>query len=325
MSAFLENKSEYGNLAPQTFFVAASKATEEETKPILDPVQWKHWQEICAPKNPEANPPKTEVNANQPPQPAEPEDLERAISDFLQEKTVGGRKRLLAATILKAEDAARVAQLPADMADRLRTAARGDAEESLAAWKTQMDQFLRSNFVRDATAQNVKQRLASLDDYYFGDRFSPFSRRDAQDKESIWDKSVKNELTDQQRGAWQKEVDGRSAYREKAIASALMAEFDRKNPITPGQWEKLEPIIAGILKDYSPEIANNFSSSNDTPWYLQYYSMFMPFAGVPEKDFKAILTKEQWDRWTGSNECSNSANYWENIQQNHEQRVKAKQ
>ena len=44
-------------------------------------------------------------------------------------------------------------------------------------------------------------------------------------------------------------------------------------------------------------------------------------AGVPDADLKAILTPDQWDRWTKSNEYSNASNMWQNVQQFHKQRI----
>jgi hypothetical protein len=49
--------------------------------------------------------------------------------------------------------------------------------------------------------------------------------------------------------------------------------------------------------------------------------MFLPVAGIPEKDFKAILTKDQWDRWTRSSEFSNVSNFWTMVDRNHQARV----
>jgi hypothetical protein len=103
-----------------------------------------------------------------------------------------------------------------------------------------------------------------------------------------------------------------------------MAEFDRSNSLTIAQWTALEPLVAGLIKEYSPEIGGMFSPSNSIPWYLQYYTTLIPFVGIPEEDLKKILRKDQWERWIGSGEYSNCKNYWENIQNNHAQRVKAK-
>ena len=103
-----------------------------------------------------------------------------------------------------------------------------------------------------------------------------------------------------------------------------MSEFDRKVALTAEQWTKLEPILAGTVKDYAPDIENMFSSNYPYSWFLQSYTMFIPIAAVPEADMKGILSKEQWDGWKGSPEMENTNNYWENVQNNHKNRVKEK-
>jgi hypothetical protein len=138
---------------------------------------------------------------------------------------------------------------------------------------------------------------------------------------SIWDETVKVELTDSQKDAWKKETDARAAFREKAIAGVIMAEFDRKNPITDEQWTKLEPVIAGVIRDYSPEIAQIFSNFNGVPWYMGGGYTLMPFAGVPVADLKAILSKAQYDHWSGTPDCANSVNLWGVVNQVHNQRA----
>ena len=52
--------------------------------------------------------------------------------------------------------------------------------------------------------------------------------------------------------------------------------------------------------------------------------MFLPFGSLDEKQILEYMTKEQWDRLKGSNEYSNATNYWENVEQQHKQRVKKK-
>jgi hypothetical protein len=102
-----------------------------------------------------------------------------------------------------------------------------------------------------------------------------------------------------------------------------MVEFDRKHQLSAPQWEKCEPLVSKTVKDYSLDISGMFSSSDSTPWYLQSYMMFIPFAAIPEADFKTILGKEQWDHWSSSSDFSNSTSYFQNVQQMHKQRVKA--
>ena len=72
------------------------------------------------------------------------------------------------------------------------------------------------------------------------------------------------------------------------------------------------------MKDYSPDIDKMFSS----PWYEERFSMFIPLAFVPDKDFKAILTPQQWDSWIASPEYANSSNYSQNVVRMHQQRAK---
>ena len=292
---------------------------------ILDAAQWQHWKEACDPRNIETNIQMQNVRNPAPPidekaksTPPEPEEFEIALSDFLYEKTGPARKRMLAAMTLKAEDASRLAELGPESVHRLQIAARGATEDSLASWKTNVAQVVRSQ-MGDMGAVNAKQRLSNVQDYML--ERTPDT---APDKQPVWDKTVQTEMNAEQRAKWQKEVDGREAFKSKSIASLILSEFDRKTSISMEQWDKLEPMIAKITVDYAPEIGNYFSNGNMNRWYLQNYTMFIPVAGVPEKEMTAILTKEQLDHWKGTNECSNGMNYWGNIQQMHAQRVKEK-
>jgi hypothetical protein len=308
----------------QSFLAAGAKAPDEKLKLILDAAQREHWKESCSATNRTSSRFALAAKAAATPEPKqpirvpEPEDFEHAISDHLQEKAAAERKRLLAVNLLRAEDAARVAGLGAESVSRLQTAARGAAEEALAVWKASAEQEVRSS-VAGATAADVKQRLVRVVSYFFRS-----NRNLVPGPQPLWEKTVKAELTEPQRAAWKKEVDERKTYREQAIAAFVMATFARRNLLSAEQWTKLEPIIARTMKDYGPDLNSMFSSSDESAWYLQSYSMFIPFAAVPEPEIKGILSKEQWDRWTGSQEYSMTTNYWENIQRMHDQRVKAK-
>ncbi len=308
---------------PQVLFTAGAKATAVEMEAILDARQWQRWQEACLAKNQRRVRVGSAVKKSGPgaalPKAApvpEPEEVENAFSDYLHEKASGERQRLLAIHLLKAEDAARVAGLAPDAAGRLATAARGVTEVALAAWAATTESSVRSQ-ARDVTPQNVRQRLAAMESYTFSSRSSGGTAT-----APIWEKAMKAELTEAGRAAWEKELAARIAYRDSAIAAVIMSEFDRKIPLEAEEWTKLEPLIARAVKDYAPDIAMMFSST--TPWYLQSYSMFIPFAAVPEKELKGILKKDQWDRWVTSEENGNTANYWENVQRYHTQRVKEK-
>jgi hypothetical protein len=317
-----ENESMYSvAFSPRAFLTLGAKANEREMKEILDPVQWRHWKEACGQKIPDGDsenePEEKTAGAEARPQGvAEPEDLENAISDFLYEKTLKERDRILPVMVLKAEDAGRVAGLSADAVDRLETAARGASDKLLGDWKSSASQWVRS-IVQDATPRNVRQRLRSIETYNL-----PRDLSVAPEKEAIWTAATKAELTSAQMAAWTKAADERGAYLHRAIALAAMEEFDRRIPLTHEQWEKLEPMIVAMVNEYAPEISAMFGYGNASRWYMQSYSLFIPFAAVPEKDMKPILEKEQWDQWAGNPEFANSKMWWGNIQQNHAMRVK---
>jgi hypothetical protein len=303
----------YYSYSPGLFYGAAAKATDAELKPILDDLQREHWRHLEPPDDPDAP---TGGDTSKPVATSEPEDVEKCISSFLYEKTAGQRKLALEANVLKAEDAVRVAGLKPEAAARLQAAARGATEEALANWKWFTEQQIRSQ-LQEVTPQNVKQRLDSLEDFLFQRNFGGLNRQGP----SIWDETVKVELTDPQRDAWKKETDARAAFREKAIAGIVVAEFDRKNEITDEQWTKLEPVITGVVRDYSPEFAQIFSNFNGVPWYMGGGYTLIPFAGVPVADLKTILSKAQYDRWSGSPDCANSLNLWGVVNQIHNQRA----
>lgn len=158
---------------PLLIYGAGAKATEAELQPILDARQCKHWQEACLAKNLQPGrvsivrrKAEATVGPKQPTAAPEPEDLENAFSDYFHERTVNERKRLLGINLLKAEDAGRIAGLSPAALARLETAARGASEEALTAWKPGVESSIRSQ-VRDATPENVKQRLAGMENYSY--------------------------------------------------------------------------------------------------------------------------------------------------------------
>jgi hypothetical protein len=294
----------YYSYMPPTFFIAAEKATNAELKPILDDVQLKRWRRL-----PTTNEMPGMGNAinSKPEEKSAPKDVEKAISLFLYDKTQAERKRIIDTNVLKAEDAIRTAGLNGEISAQLQAAALGTTENFLVSWKSFIEQQIRSQ-LQDVTPQNVRQRLDGIQDYFFQVNFGQ------NNQPSIWDETVKVALDSKQQDSWKKETDARTTFRDKTITQWAMEEFDRKNQITPEQWAKLEPLIAGFVHDDAADISQMFSPFNPSPWYLEGMYTLMPFAGVPDKDMKAILTKEQLDRWHGSPECTNATNLWQNMQ-----------
>ena len=301
------------NFSPGTFYAAAGRATDAELKPILDDVQLRRWRHLADSGSPPASP--TGGGKSKPGENAEPEDIEKAISLFLYQKSENERKRMFELSVLKAEDAARVAGLSAESSARLQAAALGATEESLATWKWFTEQQVRSQ-LQEVTPQNIQQRLDSLEDYMF------FQRNFGQpNRGSIWESTVKSELTPPQQAAWKKETDARAAFRDRTIATMVVSEFARENQISPDQEARLELMVAAIVHEFSQDIGQIFSPNNPVPWFMQGCYALLPIAGISDADLKSVLTKDQIDRWHGSPECGNISGLWTNIQQMHNQRA----
>ena len=314
ISAADPDDGENMNCSPGIFYSASRQATDAELKPILDDVQLKRWRHLSE-STPAPHPPHDGNSVAA--QNLGPEDIEKAISLFLYDKSEKERKRMFDLNVLKAEDAVRVAGLNADTAARLEAAARGATEESLISWKWFTEQQVRSQ-LQEVTPQNVQQRLDSLQDYMFFQRnFGQFNRQ------SLWDDTLKTALTAPQQAAWKKETDARAAYSDDAIATMVLSDFENENEISSDQWAKLLPLVAKIVHDYSPDIDQIFSPNNPVPWYMQGSYAFLPIAGISDTDLKSVLTKDQVDRWHSSGECGNVSGLWQNIQQMHNQRAGA--
>lgn len=316
---FPENRRNDGSeIDMGTFYTAGLAAKNEELREFLDQVQIARWHELCksgstgggrtGSANEESKKP-----AKEPQRKPKPEDVEVQISEYMQQKSEKERARLLAIMIAKAEDATRVAGLPAETSAYLTTAARGAVERTLIGWKSSADQRLRS-YIQGATPANIKQRLASLDGYYY-------ERNDdtSVTKQSVWNKAVSLKLTKDEFAAWQKEVDLRAEFRLRTESRAVLADLDRRIALSTAQWEKLEPKILKLVKEYGEDIQEYFSGQ--APWYLQYYSTLLPLAGIPEKELKTILSKSQWDDFAADG-LGNALSYWSGIEANHRNRAK---
>jgi hypothetical protein len=306
------NPGEYYSVSLDVFYAATTKTSDAELKPILDTVQLKRWHELATQQTPPEGMPRPATRPSAP-NDDEPEDVEKAISTFFYEKTESQRKELLQANTLKAEDAARVAGLSAESTERLEAAAAGTTEQALMTWKWFTEQQIRSQ-LQGLTPQNVNQRLDGLQDFFFQRRFFGMNNR-----QDLWDQTVQSELTEPQLDAWKKETDAREDYRGKAIAAVVLSEFDRKAHLTDDQWDKLDPLVTGVLKDYSQGITQVFSNMNGTPWYLGGGYTLIPLVGLDDQQLQAVLTKDQMDLWTGSQEFATANSLWQVVKQMHTQ------
>jgi len=316
----------YFSIMPQMLWTAAKGATAEDIKPILDDLQWKHWQVACNAKSADSdedNEPLAKPNAaktdDQPAPASEPEDFEIEVSKFLEKKTSSERLRVLESMVVMAEDIVRVAGLSPEVSARLHTAARGATEKVVDEWSPRIERMIREE-ARGCAPTDLPGRLAAIQEYrYLNERIG------IPQAESIWQKTMKAELKKPETDAWKKVQDERAAYEQTVISQLVLEDFDRQTRLTSTQLEKLKPMVDNFLKEYREDLGSYFSYSNDGRWYLQAYSALIPIASIPEKDLKEILSKDQYDSWTGSPMWSNCSMYWNNLEANHAQRKKMRE
>jgi len=322
------NPNEYFSYSPGNFFmVVAANAHEDEIKPILDPVQWAHWIEVCAMTDADENSngrapialPPADGAAKSAAVAAEPEEIEREISSYLSGKSEVEREKIVRERVLKAEDIARTVHLAPAMAERLETAARGEADAMMPAWNDAAEEMVRSN-VTDTSPDMVRQCLDSIQPFQFMN-ISMQTNGSRAGAERLWNKTVRSTLSRDQRMAWQAATDARSAYREDAIAGYIVSQVDQEIGLAPEEWKKLEPMVAAVLKEYGSDIESTSGDSSEE-WFLQSNYVFLPMAGLSDGDLKSVLSDTQFSAWKRSGSGADAASLFKNVTQFHDQRTR---
>jgi hypothetical protein len=324
--------SGYMPFSRELFLEAASHLPEEAVRAILEPEQWLHYQQACketetvpALDNPTvqrggkrlgeegADPRKAALAEN-----AEPEEIERVLSDLLDAKTKEERERELAVVMLKTDDVARAAGLGATAIDRLRTAGRGTVEQELATWKSNLAVNVRAQ-LGDADAESLRNLLNNLPNMQFASNSYGMRRGHP----TLWDKTVEDELTPPQLAAWKRELAARAGYKEQSTAGFVLAEFDRHYRVPEEQWDKLRPLLESVMHEYGADIDQMFGyTPANMPWYFQGYTMFLPLMGIPADRLQTLLGADAWHRFTVGAEYTNCVNYWQSVEQIHTRRMK---
>jgi hypothetical protein len=304
-------------ISPDVIFTLGSKLAEEDALKILEPSQWTAWKETCAIRSGRRYAPN--VVKNKPPETDtpgswEPEEVEHAISDFFEIKTADQRKALLKEQLLKVEDFSRATKLAPETIQHLQTAARGLAEVSLNKWKDGREQNLRA-FAANSPPQKLRQFLKAFSEEQYGISIdlAPAELR-------LMEVAVEKETSEDQRKAWKKQTELRSQFLASAITAAILEEVEQSVALTPEQLQKTGELAKGVILEYNDDIRRMFSYSGAGRWFLQGYTLFMPLAGIPEKEIKELWGAAKWDQWCSENPYMNNAvSYWENIEARHNQ------
>jgi len=315
---------EYSQLPMQQLFQTVDKIGEATLATLLDPLQLARWKDACSGKSSPTRLRNRMIavqnaapvqGAAATPRTADPEEIENALSDSLYDRTAEERRRLLAVNLLRAEDAARVSGISPELARQLAIAARGAVEAQLEPWKATTEETLRSQ-LRDVTVENIRQRLAAVEN-----SSAMRSPRSVGKEKNLLESTCETVLTPAQREAWKAVVAARAEFRDRAIASLVLAQFARRHPLTVEQTAALEPLLFHAVKSHRPDIESMFNYG-DSRWYLSSHTLFIPLAAVPEAELKVVVGPAVWAAWQKSPEFGNLSNYWEHVQRMHQNRVR---
>ena len=321
----VDSGNDYDRYTEQRFFTIGAKAPESELMSILGLNQLKWWKGVKGDGNGQSvaddDDEELEVadqeGAVEGAAGSELEEVETAISSFMEKKAARHRQRALEKTMFKVEDINRSAKVSADTATRLQTMARGVVERELVPWKSELEEIVRSNMQRPNLA-NVARQLAAIPDHIFSQNQGRFS-----EKKASFDTAIRAELTVPELSAWEQALGERQAYQDAAVCGLLLVELDRLVGLRASQRDGLEPILTAMLKDYAPDIQGMFTQEGGTAWFSVGYLTYIPLVGVPEDKMKAVLTEAQWKQLIDSNQYTQAANYWRNIKTVHEQRLRS--
>ncbi len=287
-----------------------------KVREVLDPSQWDRWERAVALLESRNRSRRLEAGdpGDLPPGP-DPVAIENAITGLLYQRNLEKKREVMLMVEAEIEVGGRATSLAPDTLEQLQTAAKGAAEEVVHQWDTHFSSYVRDR-VKAANPRTIDQMLASIGNYNSGNRDAPLET-------AIWKRSLGRLLDEAQAATWKQASDARIQRRRDAVAAMVTVFFEGRLGLNGDQLPGFREKLRASLETYGPDIERYFTSWN-SPWYLQYYSIGLPVMGIPEKELKAMLSREQFQIWEQQFQ-GNAANYWENIERYHEQRKEEKQ
>ncbi|MCB1063412.1 MAG: hypothetical protein KDN20_10895 [Verrucomicrobiae bacterium] len=237
--------------------------------------------------------------------------VEDAITELIYQRNREKKDEIM--TLLKSEIeiGSRAAKLSPEVVEQLITAAKGATDEVVHQWDNNFASYVRGR-IKGANPRTIHQILSGVGNYNNG-REKPLET-------GIWKRSLSLLLDESQTQAWQTATENRETMRRNAIASMVSVYFEGRLGLDEKQGTALRAKLTTAVQTYGPDIESYFTSWS-SPWYLQYYSIGLPLMGIPEKELKELLSKDQFTIWEQQFQ-GNAANYWDSIESRHKQRTK---
>ncbi len=203
------------------------------------------------------------------------------IADYIKPIIEQTRLARTAEIANEIEDMKLLLKLPDDRVKQL---------EKLAETSTEWACDLKRKRTTKALAAMKEQQLAQIiargrDVFNNNNRVEVEEINADESSQSIWVKGVASILNDDQRKRWENAAEERSNRGARAVAMLFVAEMDQILLFTSEQREKLEPIAAKTLAEWSKKKSNNEAV---TPGQAALFKA---------DEVKAVLESGQWEIW----------------------------
>jgi hypothetical protein len=197
-----------------------------------------------------------------------PEHFDQVIFSGTTER--GARDKLNSQLIIRVDDIDRVAGLKPDQTQKLRLAGQTDIKRSFdqldaARRKFDVDQVDPNKAVQARRNLQPLRRLVS--DQVF-------------EKGSLFEKVARTLLTDEQRGPYQRQLQERREFRQRALRETILLTLDRQMPLLSSQRDELRE----LLSESRPVHSGPYESQ--AVWFAA--------SKLPEERYQKILTEKQW-------------------------------
>jgi len=289
---------------------------EQRVRDTLDDAQWERWRAGIAIVERQGNFLPMQIRkARGDALPNEDTNLiAKAITKVIHERNRQQKQRALLLLTAETDIGTRAAELSPEARKRLKTAAKGAAEEVVNQWDATFSSFLLKR-IKGATPKTIFQQLAAAS--------NQGGRLDSPLNSPVWKETLRVSLDDAQLKAWEEAALARENRQRDAVADLVTVFIEGHVGLEPDQTEIFREKVITSINTYGPDLERFFSSRN-SKWYLQYFGMGIAVMGIPENELRSMLSEDQIDIWEFKLR-NVAANNWPRVLQYHRQRMEKEQ
>jgi len=246
--------------------------------------------------------------------PADPAEVEAAVSEYLAEGSRLDVAKALPTVMRRVEEVVQVVGLDEASRGRLELLAKGTLQLQAQAQRKNASSYVRSQ-AQNATPATIRQQLMGLGRISFSSRSN---------EKSMLELAIDEQLTAEQKEQLVAHEAAMQQRLEQCIVGLILARLERQLVLGKEQSAALEKQLGVVMTKYGPDIVRTFQSFGErVPWFLQSYYLLVPCFGVEEGELKKLFNERQMGMWQEQAQRSGS-HYWEQVQRFHEARKQSK-